>query len=423
MIRRGPRVERNVFRPSLCDSFLEDRMVLSAGATGTVHALIVPATPPPAPAPVSPAMAVAQVRRELRQQTHSLATEMRTAINDRVTALYASGKPTQQQVIDFNSEVMGIADAAALRLSDQATILPASASRLIPKIQNDLLGSGSNSLISRIQSLAASGRTGASASTLQAAVTQQVNATIQVANARFGDYFNTTNLNRLSVDQSGSRIPLRQFMGNQLLNQFANTLGVFAQNFPTVAMSALFPNGTTDASGVPITPSPAALSAFNMQASNALQTAAFQLGNGLSLFSGASQAVSQLQPILFGSGVSPTSLASSLQNLQFGSTGFNSAVSNAFNSSFQSIGGVLNTVLGQQSQTSMTLPSSGFTNVFGSNYSGSNFASGFNNGFVGFPSTGFIGFGQAPAAFNSNFGTSFNTFTSGVNTNFGFDSV
>jgi hypothetical protein len=294
---------------------------------------------------------------------------------------------------------------------------------LIPGIQNALFGSGSNSLISRIQSLAASGRTAASATTLQAAVTRQVNATLQVANARFGNYFTTTSLNRLSVDPSGNRIPLRQFMGNQLLSQVGNMFGVFAQNFPTVSTSALFPNGTTDVNGLPITASQAALSAFNLQANNALQTAAFQLGNGLSILSGASQAVSQIQPILFGSGVSPTSLASSLQNLQFGSTGLNSAVSSAFNSSFQNIGGVLNPILGLQSQSSMTLPTSGFTNVFGSNFTGSNFASGFNNGFVASPSSGFIGFGQAPAAFNSNFGTSFNTFASGLNTNFGFNSV
>jgi hypothetical protein len=423
VIRRIPRKDCNAFRPSLGDSPLEDRLVLNAAATVAVQALTVPITPPPAPAPVSPAMAVAQVHRALRQQARSLATDVRTAINDRVTALYANGKPTTQQIADFNAEVMGIANAAALRLSGQAALLPASSSRLIPGIQNALLGSGSNSLISRIQSLATSTLTGASASTLQAAVTRQVNATLQVANARFGNYFTTTSLNRLSVDQSGNRIPLRQFMGNQLLGQVGNMLGVFAQNFPTVSTAALFPNGTTDVNGLPITASQAALSAFNLQASNALQTAAFQLGNGLSIFSGASRAASQLQPILFGSGVGSTSLASSLQNFQFGSTGFNSAVSNAFNSSFQSIGGVLNPFLGLQAQSIMTLPTSGFTSLFGSNFTGSNFASGFNNGFVASPSSGFIGFGQAPAAFNSNFGTSFNTLASGLNANFGFGSA
>jgi hypothetical protein len=420
VIRRIPRKDRNAFRPSLGDSSLEDRLVLSAAATGTVQTLTVPATPPPAPAPVSPARAVAQVRRALLQQARSLATDVRTAINDQVTALYANGKPTTQQVADFNAEVMGIANAAALRLSGQAALLPASSGRLIPGIQDALLGSGSNSLISRIRSFAASGRTGASASSLQAAVTRQLDATLRVANARFGNYFTTTNLNRLSVDQGGGRIPLRQFMGNQLLGQVGNMLGVFAQNFPNVSTSALFPNGTIDVNGLPITPSQDALGAFNLQASNALQAAAFQLGNGLSIFPGASQAASQIRPILFGSGVGSTSLASSLRNFQFGSSGFNSAVTNAFNSSFQSIGGVLNPFLGLQSQSSMTLPTSGFTSLFGPDFTGSNFASGFNNGFLAAPATGFIGFGQAPATFNSNFGTGFNTFASGLNTDFGF---
>jgi hypothetical protein len=165
------------------------------------------------------------------------------------------------------------------------------------------------------------------------------------------------------------------------------------------------------------------LSAFNRLASNALQTAAFQLGNGLSLLSGASQAASQIQPLLFGSGIGSTSLASAFQNFQFGSTGFNSAVSNAFTSTFQSLGNALSPLLGLQRQSSMTLPTSGFTSLFGSNFTGSNFASGFNNGFVAAPATGFIGFGQAPAALNSNFGTSFNTLVSGLNTDFGFGSA
>ncbi len=123
-------------------------------------------------------------------------------------------------------------------------------------------------------------------------------------------------------------------MGNQLLSQVGNLLGLFAQNFPIVSTSAVFPNGTTDGNGLPIAASQDALSAFNLQARNAQQTAAFRLGNGLSILPGASQASSRLRPILFGSGLGSTSLASALQNFPFGSTGFNSAVSDAFNGRF-----------------------------------------------------------------------------------------
>src|SRR4051794_17830159 len=138
VIYRTLRRNRHTFRPTLGGYALEDRLVLST--SGGVQALV--STPAPAPAPVSPAMAVARVRRAILQQTRSLATDVRSAINKQITALYANGKPTAQQIEDFNSAVMGISDAAALRLSSQADLLPGSSARLIPGLQNALLGSG-----------------------------------------------------------------------------------------------------------------------------------------------------------------------------------------------------------------------------------------------------------------------------------------
>jgi hypothetical protein len=416
VIRRILRKSRNAFRPSLGDSALEDRLTLSS--TAEVQVLIV--QPTPAPAPVSPAMAIARVRRGILQQIRSLAPQLRSAINDQITALHANGNPTAQQVADFNAAVQGISNAAALRLSGQAALLPGSSSRLIPRLQNALLGSGPNSLISRIQSFSGSDRTVASASALQAAVTRQVNATLRSTVSQFGNFFSTTNLNRLSVGPNGGRVPLQQFMGNQLLSQLSNSLGQFAKSFPDVANSALFPNGTIGPNGLLISPSQDALNAFDLQAGNALRTAAFQLGSGQSIFSGASQVASQIQPILFGAGATSNSLGSSLQNLPFGSAGFNSAVSSAFNNSFQSLGSVLSPFFGLQAQSNATLPTSGFTNLLGSNFTGSSFASGFNNGFSNSPSTGFIGFGQAPPSFNANFGTGFNNLVSDMNAGFGF---
>ena len=427
MSRSTPGKSRNAFCPSLSESPLEDRLVLSTGVGGTVRALVAaltpadpPFTPPPAAPPFTPGTSTAQVRQAILQQTHTLATNVRQAIGNQATVLFANGRPNAQQLANFDASVQGIANAAALQLSSQAALLPGSASRLVPGLQNLLLGGGSNGLVSRIQSLAASGRTGASLSSLQTAVSRQLNTTFQGTTAQLNNFFDTTSLNRLSVNAAGQRVPLSQFMGSQLVSQVSNTLGLLAKSFPGVANATLFPNGTTGANGLPITPSASVLSAFRQQANNALQTAAFQLGSALAILPGGSSRIGPtLQPILFGSGTGAASLASSLQNLQFGSTGFNSAVSSAFNNSFQSLSSTLSPLLGLTSQSNATLPTSGFTNLFGSNFTSNAFANGFNNGFASAPSNGFIGFGQAPTAFNNTFANAFNNFVGTQATNFG----
>src|SRR5262249_52759544 len=160
------------------------------------------------------------------------------------------------------------------------------------------------------------------------------------------------------------------------------------------------PNGTTG------TPSQSALNAFTTQVNNALGTAVFQLGSALSLFPGSSSAIAQLQPMLFGGAANSTnSLLAALQNLPFGSTGFTTAVSNAFGNAFQSFATPLGSFFQMPAQSTLTLPTSGFTSPFGSQFSGSSFNNGFNNGFATGTNIGFIGFGQAPSAFNTNFGT------------------
>jgi hypothetical protein len=136
-------------------------------------------------------------------------------------------------------------------------------------------------------------------------------------------FFASNNLSHLSVNSSGQQIPLTQLMGGQVVSQLSNTLGSLAQSFSTVANSTLFPNGTTS------TPSSDLVTAFDTQASNALNTAAFELGSSLSTFNGFSSVISQIDPMLSGSASNLNSLASALQNLPFGGTGFDSAVTGA----------------------------------------------------------------------------------------------
>ncbi len=469
--------KRFAFRPSVSESSLEERLVLSTG-TGTGGPVIVELSPPtatappgvapaPAPPPISPHVArallatttphlkLAKIHKLYNQQLRAATRDLRTAIAAQVGQLYANGAtPTAQQVADFNASIAGALDATALRLTTQSSLLPGAGTRLVPAIQNTLLGSGPRSLITRLSNLVQSGQLSGTSGASARALTRLLNTTSRTGISQLSNFFNNTPVSRLSVSTTGQRIPVQQFMGNQLLNQVANTFGTLASTFPGVANSVLFPNGAAG------TPSQAALNTFNTMVNNALDTAAFQLGSGLSVFPGAQGVISQIEPVLFGAvnnpvngvgsaatginnvlgnstnstGNSPingpgsgatginnafTSLSSALQNLQFGSTGFNTAVNNAFGTAFQNLVTPLGQFLGLNGVSNATLPTNGFANPFGSAFTGNTFFNGFNNGFATGTTPGFIGFGMAPTAFNTNFGTGFNNFVTSFNQNMG----
>ena len=438
--------KRVSFRPSVTETRLEQRLVLSSGTGVTAVAnpavvQVIPSpvyaeldlTPPPAAPPVSAAVAraraahkltIRQLRADYTKQVRAAARDLRSAIKADIAQLYAGGAtPTAQQLADFKAGAAGAVNATALRLSTQASLLPNS-TRLVSAVQNEVLGSGAGSLASRLVSLAQSGKLSGSTAASSRALARTFNTASQQTISQINHYFNTTPVNRLSVNSSGQRIPLEQYLGGQLLNQVGNTLGSLAQSFPNVANAMLFPNGTTG------TPTQAAMNAFTTQYDNALATAAYQLGSGLSLFPGSSSLVSQIQPILFGATNAGTgtaltsttnpSLAAALNNLQYGTVGFNTALSNAFGNAFQGLASPLGSFFGMTGPSNMVLPTSGFTSLFGSPFTGSSFFNGFNSGFATGTTPGFIGFGVAPTGFNTNFGTGFNGSVSTFNQNLGF---
>jgi len=473
-----PKRKRFAFRPMVTESRLECRLVLD-GATSAAAAVASPmvlvvapptqlapdgVTPAPAPSPISASAAarlsrpltVASLRKDYAKQVRAAARDLRSAIQTQLGQLYANGAtPTAQQLADFNASVAGALNATALRLSVQASLLPNSGARLVPAIQNAILGSGPRSLASRLTSLAQSGNLSGSTGTSTRALTRLLNTSTHQTNSQLTNFFNTTPVNRLSVNSSGQHIPLQQFLGGQLINQVANTFGSLAQALPSVAGTILFPNGGSAAppgtslntllpnggsaappnnilfpNGGSAAPPNTSLNTFNTQLNNALSTAAFELGSGLSLFPNTSGVVSQLQPMLFGvangntgttGSTAATSLASALQNLQFGSTGFNTDVSNAFGTAFQNLVTPIARAFGMTGTLNTVLPTSGFSSVFGSPFTGSSFFNGFNSGFATGTTPGFIGFGMAPTAFNTSFGTGFNNFISGINQSLGFN--
>ena len=92
-------------------------------------------------------------------------------------------------------------------------------------------------------------------------------------------------------------------------------------------------------------------------------------------------------------------------------------MNNSFAGSFGNLVSPLNTFFGLNSTTTPTLSTGPFTNTFGSQFTGTNFNSGFLGGFGGT----FPGFGLAPeTGFNNNFGLGFNNMIGTGLTGFGF---
>jgi len=407
---KNHRKPSTAFRPSINDMRLEDRVVLNA-ASLSLNAAVAeqfPGFANRATANFQDALTRRQIQAAFRTQLRDSQNQLRTLLTNEFTTAFANGRPTAQQLADLNAFTQGAVNAVAFRLSSQAGLLPGS-TRLVSAFQNSLLGNSPNSLLNRFQFLTQSNRfAGNNPLRLQFALNRQLNNAFANNNLRLNNFFRTTPLNFLSVDATtGQRIPLQQFMANQVINQLGNSFAALSRSFPTVANSTLFANGATTAT-------PEALAAFQSQVNPALGTLAFQLGSDLSLFPFSSTGVApQLQSALFGTG--PNSFITSLQTLPNTSANFNTAAATAFNNGFNNLVNPLNGFFNLPvSPTGVTIPSGAITGIFNPPFD--TFGNGFNNGF----GNGFIGFGTTPTTFNTNFGTGFNGFVTNSNTLNGF---
>ncbi|GAC1464886.1 MAG: hypothetical protein NVSMB9_03990 [Isosphaeraceae bacterium] len=406
------RNRQTTFRPTLANARLEERVVLSrAGTTvGGIPFSMLPNTgvaqPPAANQPFSPGetigvlgklrgpAATRMIQASYLRQVRAASNDLRQEVNALSTQLYRNGPPTAQQLADFNASVAGAVNATALRLSAQAALLPRGSTQLVPNIQSGLLGNGPNSLVSRLQA-AALGDTSLSDRGLQNALGRQINNAFRAATRQLNQFFRTTPLTQLSVDSTtGQRIPLGQYLGNQLVSQFGNTMASFSQAVGSYARSNLFANGVT-------APTSQAQSAFMSQFTQGLGTAAFQLGSGLALFNNASNGlIPQLQNSFFGTGAN--SFMNQFQNVPFTSAGFGAASTNAFNTGFRNFAGPLSNFFSLDATRNQSLPTGQISGIFGQQFGG--FGNGFNSGF----GTGFPGFGTPSNGFNPNFATGFN---------------
>jgi len=468
---RNPRKNRVAFRPTLDDGRLEDRVVLNAAATsapwmgllrGPVGQAGQPSQPGQPSLPQFPGLPgqvgrlvgrlsrgdlaeARQLNTLYQQQFRDAEQALQQFAGSQIAAAYANsanlgpdGRLTAQALSDLQNNLNGALDAVAFQVSSQAALLPgATRGDLLSNLQNGLLGTGRNSLASRIATTLNSSRFANSQATLQDAVNRQINSGFFGNQLQLDRFLTRTPLTNLSVDATGQRIPITQFMGNQAAQQINNTLGTFANNIGPVARSALF-DSTTGAFN------PQAVSGFQQQFNNALNTAAFQTGNLLSLFPNSSSLRSQIGTAFFDNGVNATtglpntSFANTLAGVFPTNTGpnsspftsdmFNTAFQNGFTNAFQNFSTPLNNFFGIQPTNgtgTSALPSgffqsgSTFPSVFGSQFNTSSFNNGFNNGFLA-NGSGFPGLGTVPTGFNNAFGTGFNNFVNTTNLGMGF---
>lgn len=394
---------------------LEERVVLN-GARPSIAQAVVPGN----------AQQIQANRRLLneiqlvsRGQVANASQTLRNLVRSQMEQLYANGRPTAQQIANFNATVGGAINAAALGLLSQYDLLPGT-TRLANQLQTGLLGSQPGSLSSRVATLAARAGNLRSPLGLSAALNRQIATAFQNASAQLGNYFNTTPISRLSVGQNGGVIPLTQFMGNRLVDQFNGGFSNLANNFNAAARSVLFPNVDPGMTGVIATPD--AQNAFQRQIGNALGAFAYQIGNAARIIPGATTGLlPQLNTVFFGT-PNPTGtgltggLSNTLSDLSINPLDLYVLRANdAFTNSFAPAAAPFSTFFNTTPQTSLPAGTT-FTNLFNTNFASNQFNSGFNSGF----GTGVLGFGTAPAGFDNNFGTGFNNYVNTLNQQLGF---
>jgi hypothetical protein len=356
------------------------------------------------------------------------ATQAKTKamIATQVQQLYAHGMPTSQELGDFDARIGGTVAAANYHLASMIALLPGSSNRLVPRVEYMMLANRPNSLVGRIQTSTL--RNNVSPTRLQHAINREVGRSFQSLHLLAARFFENIDFNRALVHPHDQPMTLLQFMGNQAVNQFGNTLGSLALAFPNVGGTTLFPNGATTAT-------PLALQQFQQMFTPALGLAAFQLGGNLQLFPGSSSLTPALQTSMFGTVPSTTvaapalqtaspdqipvtnlSLLEALQGLPTTSAAFAGDVPTVFNNGFTTLTTPMSSFFRLPSGTTFTLPTTNLTGVFSPTFTASTFQSGFLGGF----GTGFPGFGVAPTTFNTQFGTGFNNFVSTVNPSLGF---
>jgi len=410
--------KRIAFRPTLNDICLEDRVVLNVGGSAHVASLTSAVRAQQANSPNT------FTRRELqsvyRQQFNAAQASLRQYLSTQISQLYANGRPTAEQLANFKTQAAGAINATAFRISSQLALLPRATDRLVANLQDSLLSNNGTSLVSRINRLVNSPRINQSAARLDAAINRSVGSFTNQARGQFTNYLTTTPIYQLSQDAtSGARIPLAQYMAQQVVGQFGNSIAGLAQSFPTVANTAIFNNGV-------MSTDPAVQQAFASQLGSALGVINNQLASNIGVFQGLGSTLAPvLQQSFYGTGQQTggggggtgfTNLYAALSSVPTTSSqDFLTGVNTAFNGLYSNVSQSLTNAFRYSPTGTTGLPTGPLSNPWGPVYQ--NFGNGFNSGF----GTGVMGFGQSQAGSGNSFGNGFSGLVTAQNTAFGFN--
>ena len=454
----NPRKNRIAFRPTLGDIQLEERVVLngtsmtSAAAAAEVSALQTGGGTTNGQASLEN-LTTRQIRQAFLQQFRGTQTALRQFVNSQASALFndpanrgPNGRLTAEALANFGTNIAGGINAAALRLSAQTSLLPGSSRRLVPELQNALLGSRANSLntrslSSRIANLAGTGIANRSQAAFQNAINREINQSFTNSSARLTNFFNTTPLeppvdrpddwpasarSRSSWSTKRSPRPItasgpwptvsgrtrqrpcstRQARSIRRIWPASNSSSpmhwgrppskpVASSRSSRMRRQPWVRNSSPPSSAAASTPSPACRAPVSSTAFRACSPPErVREGPRRSLPTRSIQD-------------SRTRSRTSFQN-------FTTPLNNFFGVTPTTGTGGTFTLPNGFFQTGSTFPS-----VFGSQFTGGTFNNGFNNGFAT-TGSGFPGFGTAPTGFNTGFGTGFNNFTNSLNQQFGF---
>jgi hypothetical protein len=427
--------KRITIRPSIGDQRLEDRVVLSsvptANAAPPIVILTPSVTPPPAAAPVSATAIVKRLRNTLDSEFKDARTDLRHVLDAAIKQLYAHGaKPNAQQKAAYDAKVDGAVDAAALRLSAPVSILPGSATGVVPTIENDLL----NGLTSRVAAITQSPQSTVSAQALQTAVNQAANSASTRALTKVTNFLDTAPLSKLSVTSTGASVPLQEYMADQVVSQLERNLAQFAQTFPSAAnvitqssTGSLDPTTSTGTTGSLVTSTTGTtattgstttaniptlaqelLSQGNGSAASALATIGFVVGSELALFPGSSHLVSQLVGVSPASTTAVTSVPTPVTGL-VSSTSPTTTATTALNTGLTNLVTPITAFLDESGPSDLALSGANFSNPFASGTAtpanNATFTIGSVNSTFGSEAANAF----ASSSFSTNFGTGFST--------------
>ena len=219
-----------------------------------------------------------EIYQAYRNQLNAAAKTLNMYIDSRIAQLYANGNPGPNALAGLMDEISGAVDATTFRVSSQVALLPGTQNRVIAQIQNSQLSGNPRALVSEIQRLVSNPRLNQQGRWLAGAIGQSISRNTQQNALRVGNYLRNAPIYALSVDPStGQRIPVQQYMAQQVLEQFRNSMGSLSAAIQNSSNTTLFNNGVFNSD-------PAVQQAYAMQVNDAVSIIANQVGYNLALF-------------------------------------------------------------------------------------------------------------------------------------------